>query len=158
MKTTDPPRLAVILLNRFVPDEALAGDVLEEFALTGSHVRLWRQVVGAGVATLFRAPRDPRSLKLLEIDSTLGNIQPVRGRDRLSRSVNLAASPRGAAVGGLGMVALAVLVTFVLPQGWWLLLFGLAGGILLGGVMVAFRRWRSSTRCASPFPATTSSV
>jgi len=56
--------------------------------------------------------------------------------------VNLAASPRGAAVGGLGLVALAVLVTLVVPQAWWLVALGALGGAILGVVLVVFSRRR----------------
>lgn len=43
-------------------------------------------------------------------------------------------------VGGLGLVAIAVLTTWVLPQAWWLVAFGAAGGCLLGLAIVTFRR------------------
>jgi hypothetical protein len=43
-------------------------------------------------------------------------------------------------VGGLGLVAIAALTTWVLPQAWWLVAFGAAGGGLLGSAIVAFRR------------------
>jgi len=56
--------------------------------------------------------------------------------------VNLAASPRGAAAGGLGLVALAVLVTLVVPQAWWLVGLGVLGGAILGVVLVVFSRRR----------------
>jgi hypothetical protein len=43
-------------------------------------------------------------------------------------------------VGGLGLVAMAVLTTFVLPQAWWLVLFGAVGGVLLGVALVLVGR------------------
>jgi hypothetical protein len=43
-------------------------------------------------------------------------------------------------VGGLGLVAMAALVTWVLPQAWWLVAFGAASGCVLGFAIVAFRR------------------
>jgi hypothetical protein len=46
-------------------------------------------------------------------------------------------------VGGLGLVAVAALMTWVLPQAWWLVVFGAAGGILVGVAIVAFRRYHA---------------
>ena len=43
-------------------------------------------------------------------------------------------------VGGLGLVAMAALVAWILPQAWWLVAFGAAGGCLLGLAIVVFRR------------------
>ncbi len=61
-------------------------------------------------------------------------------------AVNLGASPRGAAVGGLGLVALAVLVTLVRPQAWWLVAFGALGGLLLGIALILVGRQRLLSR------------
>jgi hypothetical protein len=43
-------------------------------------------------------------------------------------------------VGGLGLVAMAALTAWVLPQAWWLVAFGAVGGCVLGLAIVAFRR------------------
>lgn len=43
-------------------------------------------------------------------------------------------------IGGLGLVATAVLMTVVLPEARWLLVLGAAGGVMLGAVMVLMRR------------------
>ena len=48
-------------------------------------------------------------------------------------------------VGGLGLVAIAALTTWVLPQAWWLVAFGAAGGCMLGLAIVAFRRHHTSS-------------
>ncbi len=45
-----------------------------------------------------------------------------------------------AGVGGLGLVAMAVLVSVVLPAVGWLMLSGVVGGCLLGIVLVLARR------------------
>jgi hypothetical protein len=45
-----------------------------------------------------------------------------------------------AGVGGLGLVAVAGLMTYVLPQAWWLVAAGAAGGTVLGVAIVVFRR------------------
>jgi hypothetical protein len=44
-------------------------------------------------------------------------------------------------VGGLGLVAVAALITWTFPQAWWLEVFGALGGTLLGIAIVAIRRF-----------------
>ena len=53
--------------------------------------------------------------------------------------INISAIPV-AGVGGLGLVAIAVLVSVVMPAAGWLMLSGVAGGCLLGTVLVLARR------------------
>jgi hypothetical protein len=43
-------------------------------------------------------------------------------------------------VGGLGLVAIAALTTYVLPQAWYLVLIGAVGGVLLGTALVVIAR------------------
>jgi hypothetical protein len=43
-------------------------------------------------------------------------------------------------VGGLGLVAVAAIMTWVFPQAWWLFVFGATGGSVLGVAIVAYRR------------------
>ena len=43
-------------------------------------------------------------------------------------------------VGGLGLVAVAAMMTWVFPQAWWLVVFGATGGSILGLAIVAYRR------------------
>ena len=45
-----------------------------------------------------------------------------------------------AGIGGLGLVAMAVLVSVVMPAARWAMLAGLAGGVVLGVVLVIARR------------------
>ena len=59
-------------------------------------------------------------------------------------SINMSGIPVSG-VGGLGLVAVAGLITYVLPAAWWLVAFGAAGGTLLGIAIVAFRRHHVST-------------
>jgi hypothetical protein len=59
--------------------------------------------------------------------------------DRRDVSINMSGiSVSG--VGGLGLVAIAALTTYVLPQAWWLVAFGTGGGALVGLAIVTFRR------------------
>jgi len=75
----------------------------------------------------------------------LVDLQPNDALERSRRmslrfgTVNLTASPLPG-VGGLGLVALAILVTMVMPGAWWALLASVLGGILLGVGMIARRR------------------
>jgi hypothetical protein len=43
-------------------------------------------------------------------------------------------------VGGLGLVAVAFLMTVVFPEAWWLVVIGALGGAVLGAVLVFARR------------------
>ena len=122
MTRAGPPRLAVALLRRFLPDnEALAGDLLERYEVTHSRLWFWREVLAAIVI---------RALQ-------------QRDRDRpLPRHVNLTASPLPG-IGGLGLVALLVLVR-VVSHGllWWIALPAISGGVALGVTLVLLRRRR----------------
>jgi O-antigen/teichoic acid export membrane protein len=48
-------------------------------------------------------------------------------------------------VGGLGLVAVAALMTYQFPQATWLVACGTMGGIVLGCAMVWFRRHHISS-------------
>src|SRR5438552_1194025 len=54
-------------------------------------------------------------------------------------SINMSGIPVSG-IGGLGLVAVAMLITYVLPAASWLVAFGAAGGSLVGIGIVAFRR------------------
>ena len=54
-------------------------------------------------------------------------------------SINMSGIPVSG-VGGLGLVAVAALITYVLPAALWLEVCGAIGGILLGLAIVTFRR------------------
>ncbi|MEO7192155.1 MAG: hypothetical protein ABI051_13975 [Vicinamibacterales bacterium] len=43
-------------------------------------------------------------------------------------------------IGGLGLLTVIVFITLVLPQAWWLTVVGVAGGIVLGTMLVLSRR------------------
>lgn len=47
---------------------------------------------------------------------------------------------RVSGVGGLGLVALAMLMTAVLPAAWWLVVVGATGGVLLAAMLIVVRR------------------
>ena len=45
-----------------------------------------------------------------------------------------------AGVGGLGLVAVSLVMTIYYPQAWWLLIIGATGGVVVGAVLVVYRR------------------
>jgi len=119
--TKQPPRLALALLSRFVPDdEPLAGDLIEEFEIGRSRAWFWRQAFAA-ILTRWLTPSD--------------EYRPIV----LPRTVNLSASPAGLGVGGLSLVVLASLVTVVMPQAWSIVVLGVAAGVAFGVVLIAIR-------------------
>jgi hypothetical protein len=134
MKTPQPSTLALRLLNWFIPEgEPLAGDLLEEFGRRQSQLWLWRQVVLAILVYAFRRPADVRPLKLVDQEFDI-----PEGRWR-RRHVNLTGSPLPG-IGGVGLAALVILATVVNPQGWLIVLSGIAAGIVFGSVLVMIRR------------------
>ena len=139
MKPSHPPRLAVALLHRLVPDnDPLVGDLLEEFeSRRRSALWFWRQaLVAVALAPAYRF-RERRPLRLGLTESTH---VPTTSRQLPSR-VNLTASPV-AWVGGLGLLALCVLMAVMTPWVVWVLLFLLTAGVLSGVVVVFFSRRR----------------
>jgi hypothetical protein len=112
------PRVAVTLLEAFCRDEALAGDVLEEFERRQSRWWLWRQVA---------------VVVLLGLPHGIVRYRPTR-------------RPMPMPIGGFGVLALGILITFVSPGAWWLIGLGAAGGAVIGCVMVVTGRKRALTR------------
>jgi hypothetical protein len=145
------PRVAAYLLDRCLQDnEALAGDVLEEFEFGRSRVWLWRQVLVAIGYAMFRRPDPSRPLKLstapLVSEQTISTGQ---GR----RLVNLTASPLPGA-GGLSVAALVLLMTVLVPDVWWVLLAAAATGAAFG-IATALLRTRHSHRHPNREPGRT---
>jgi hypothetical protein len=112
------PRIAITLLQAFCRDEALAGDILEEFERRQSRFWLWRQVA---------------MVVLLGLPYGIVRHRPVR-------------RPMPVPIGGIGVLALGILITFVSPGAWWLIGLGAAGGVVIGCVMVIAGRNRALTR------------
>lgn len=125
-------------LLRFVAseNEALAGD-LEELAAARSRRWFWGQLVRAVLLTLW-AKRTPQPAIVRVVtatpwdrpDRTLGLLDPA--------TINLSGTKvRG--IGSLGLLAVIILITLVMPQAWFLVLMGLTGGIVVGVVLVRRR-------------------
>jgi hypothetical protein len=108
------PSIAVALLQLFCRDEALVGDVLEEYERRQSRAWLWRQV---GAAVIFGLPY---------------------GMVRRRGPARKMPMP----VGGLGLVATIALITIVAPGTWWLGVLGVSGGLAFAVVLAMVRRRR----------------
>ena len=67
-------------------------------------------------------------------------------------SINMSGIPVSG-IGGLGLVAVAGLICYVLPAAWWLVAFGAVGGTLMGVAIVAFRRHHVSAGPSGDDPA-----
>jgi len=146
MTTRRPPRLAVALLTRYVPDsEALLGDLTEEYQAGRSSLWFWRQVFGAIAVATKNRPREVRPLRLVdEADRSLPLEARLAPRDRELRPINLSASPLGL-VGGLGLVTMALMVAIVFPEAWLFVVVAVPLGLICGLVMVAITKRRVRT-------------
>jgi hypothetical protein len=144
MTRTEPPRLAVALLNRFLAhDDPLAGDLLERYAATGSRLWLWRQVIMAILLRGFAPSDREHPLGLTESTGLPAEDRSVPLRP--FRMNHLAASPV-AGVGGLGLIALAVVLTLFVSNVWLLMLLGVTGGAAIAVAMTMARRGMGSSR------------
>ena len=139
--TPQPPRLAVALLHRCVSaNEPLVGDLLEEFQSGRSRVWFWKQVCLAIVTDVVRSRvNDTHPLNLGPLHTPLSWAESSAPPTRFMTTINMSGIPVNG-IGGLGLVAIAVLITVALPEVWWLTLFGLLGGLVVGAAMVIARR------------------
>lgn len=136
MTTRRPPRIAWWLLNRILPvGDPLTGDIVEEFGRRRSRLWFWRQTAGAILAR-----RERNRLPVAPLGLADGPIDGLSTVDRHVRTVNLTASPIHG-IGGLGLVALAMLVSIMSPASWLVALMILLTGLLLG-LLLAYVRGR----------------
>jgi hypothetical protein len=141
MSTPHPPRLALALLDRLVPDSsALAGDLIEDYGRHLSRLRVWREVLTAIATASVQRSDEIRPLRLVDL-------QPSDAVDRTRRltlgraPINITASPLAGA-GGLTLVVLVVLMTLFMPGAWWLIAAAAGAGLLLGVILMVVRRSR----------------
>jgi hypothetical protein len=109
------PTLAVAFLQLFCRDEALVGDILEEYKSRKSRVWLWRQV---GAAMIFNLPY---------------------GMVRRERQTAAMPMP----IGAMGFTIMVALLTIVAPGAWWLVAIGGGAGVLLAVTLIAVGRRRT---------------
>lgn len=139
MTDQQPPRVGLLLLEYFVPDsEPLAGDLVEEFRRRPSRAWFWWQVIAALSMTHVTASDEIRPLQLVDLPPC-DVLERSRQRNLRFRPVNLTASPLQG-VGGLGLVALLLLMTVVVPAVWWVMLASTLGGLALGIILVVKNR------------------
>lgn len=139
MTRSDPSRLAALLL-RFVASEqdALAGDLVEEWRSGRSRSWFWWQLLRAvGFACAAKRKPAPAILALADL-SIEGRRVPAFGL--LDPAPMQLSGRRLRGVGGSGLLGTTLLITLVLPQAWFLVLFSLAGGVVIGIMLVRRRR------------------
>jgi hypothetical protein len=141
MTRSHPSPLALALLRFIESDnEALAGDLAEEWRAGRSRRWFWHQLLRAVVVVSWRkrvaAPAAVCLFTTTPVD------RPDRGLALIDpATINLSGiKVRG--IGGLGLLSVIMLITVVIPQAWFLVVAGLAGGAVLGVVMVVRRRDR----------------
>jgi hypothetical protein len=141
-----PPRFALALLERLVPESAaLAGDLVEEFRQGRSRAWFWWQVLAAVAVALPGERGEIRPLNLVDMPP----VEAIARSRRMSLKfppVNLSGSPVSG-VGGIGLVVLSTLMTLVTPAAWLILLTSIGCGVLLGvGLIVAREHGRHGGR------------
>jgi len=139
-----PPRLGLALLeclgNR---NEALAGDLVEGFQLTRSHLWFWRQLLWAIATGQFRRPSEVRPLRLVELPSWQPVAPDFAASRRSLQTHGLAASPIEG-IGGIGIAALILLTISVHPSALTIVAAGAVLGIPLGVVLIVLGRRTAS--------------
>jgi hypothetical protein len=133
------PSFLVLALLRFIAteNEALAGDLAEEWRRGRSTRWVWRQLLRALVVVSWQKRRaKPAELRLV---ATAPLAPPSHSFPLIDpATINLSGiKVRG--IGGLGLLAIIVLITIVMPQAWFFVLAGLTGGVVIG-VITIFRR------------------
>jgi hypothetical protein len=141
--TRSQPSSLILALLRFVAseNEPLAGDLAEEWRRGRSGVWFWRQMLGALVVTAWAAWRtrtdEPAGLCLV---ARTPLDRPSRSLELIDTATINLGGIRVRGIGGLGLIAIIMLITIVLPQAWFLVLAGLTGGVIFGVAAIIRRR------------------
>ncbi len=139
MSSHEPPRLALLLLRRMAGDaDPLVGDLLEELHHGRSRAWFCRQVLAVVAGELSRTPT-PLTLGL--DDSQVSPATPKATRIAPWTTVNLSGTGTQHA-GGLGLLALCLLLTIVVPGIWWAVIGTAVAGSALGAALAITRRRR----------------
>jgi hypothetical protein len=139
MTRTGLSSLASALLRLVASDnEPLAGDLLEEYRAGRPGRWFWSQLVRAVlVASWQKRQPSPAVVRLVTTspydrpDRTLGLVDPAM--------INLSGTGVRS-IGGMGLIAVVLLISLTMPAAWWLLAIGLASGTVLGVVLIVRRR------------------
>jgi len=128
-----PPGLALKLIEHFVPDhEILAGDLMEEFDRRRSRPWFWWQAIAAVFVAQTTAAGQIRPLRLVQ-EPSAPPAEPRPGRRRV------------APVGGVGLLAIVLLVGWAQPAAWWVVAVAVPAGAVLGAAMIVIQRHRLSS-------------
>ena len=139
-KSMQPPRFTFWLLQHILTDnESLLGDLFEESGAGRSRAWLWREVLFAVMSHAVRDERTERPLGLFLGPLSLAPVGPAVTAPDHTRRANLSGGPVPG-IGGLSLVALAIIVTLVSPQIWWLAGAWVVAGCLVGLALVLVRR------------------
>lgn len=139
MKRADMPSIAAVLLSFIASDQpALAGDLMEERLAGRSRRWFWTQVIAAVLLAAWRRRRC-RPVVVRLVTATPFD-RPDRQVGLLDPAMIALTGTYVRSVGGLSLLALVVLTTIVMPQTWLLAAAGLAGGAVLGLVLIRRRR------------------
>lgn len=133
--TPQPPRRALALIERWVPDsEPLIGDLVEEFERRRSPLWLWRQALWAVAMARLQPTIEIRPLHLVDA-------QPLdaiaRTQEWLRRPRDVSPTPKSFPA-GLGLIVLGGVVTAVAPTLWLALLSSIIAGVAFG--VLLFKR------------------
>jgi hypothetical protein len=132
--TRQPPRFALALVARFVPDsEPIVGDLQEESAHGRSRLWIWWQSLAAVAAASLHPNGEIRPLRLVD-EQPFDAIERTREVHRRRRDISPSASPLP---GGLGLVILGGLVTAIAPVIWLGLLLTVVAGLMLAWALTA---------------------
>ena len=126
-----PARVVLRLLAAC--NEPLSGDLLEAFRAALGGMALGSAAAGLS-PRLISERQAPVALNLTSIDPVVAEwlMSKVAGAP-----INLSAPGEG--IGGLGLMALGLLLTSVVPDVWWFVVGGIVGGFALG-MTLAYRR------------------
>jgi hypothetical protein len=132
----------VLALLRFIGthNEALAGDLAEEWRAGRSSAWLCRQLFRAAIVTaLGRHVSRGRAARLLAAAVPYSEGMQFRLIDPATMNLR---GFRVASVGGGGLLGAVLLITIAVPQAWVLVLVGLTGGLIIGAATIMWRRDR----------------
>jgi hypothetical protein len=132
-----PSRPARVVLRLLAAcNEPLSGDLLEAFQRRRSEGWLWGQLLLACLHGSFQRRQAPVALNLTSIDPVVA--EWLMSKRLPARPINLSAPGEG--IGGLGLMALGLLLTSVVPDVWWFVVGGIGSGVLLGTAKAYVRR------------------